>query len=39
MIYYVYNKTKAKELFVMMDTNYIEKTMQKERVMGANYMV
>lgn len=33
MIYYVYNKTKEKGLFVMMDTSYIEKTMQKERVM------
>lgn len=33
MIYYVYNKTKTKELFIMMDTDYIEKTMQKEKVM------
>ena len=33
MIYYIYNKTKARELFIMMDTNYIEKTMQKERIM------
>ena len=33
MIYYIYNKTKAKELFIMMDINYIEKIAQKERVM------
>lgn len=33
MIYYIYNKRKAKGLFIMMDTNYIKKTMQKERMM------
>ena len=33
MIYYIYNKTKAKELFIMMDIKYIEKMTRKEREM------
>lgn len=33
MIYYIYNKTKTKELFIMMDINYIEKMAQKEKEM------
>ena len=33
MIYYIYNKTKAKELFIMMDIKYIEKITRKEREM------
>ena len=33
MVYYIYNKRKAKELFVMMDIKYIEKMAQKEKEM------
>lgn len=33
MIYYVYSKIKAKELFVMMNIKYIEKMAQKEKEM------
>ena len=33
MIYYIYNKRKAKGLFIMMNIKYIEKMAQKEKEM------